>query len=115
MNSSNWDDLILGLERALSAAKRLRAFYEVKLDGNNYEIPQLPEGLSVKAMMVEIARANGGKLVVKEAISIITANLLSDRDYARNSIYANLGYWQKQNLFRKLSKGKYQLVLRSRE
>lgn len=110
MNNSNWDDLILGLERSLAAAKRLREYYNLKPESIGIpDIPVMPEGLSIKAMMIKIAESYGGKLVVKQAVTIIAANLSTDRDYARNSIYANLHHWK--NIFSKISPGVYQIII----
>lgn len=106
IQTSNWDDLLLSLEKALSSAKRLRDYYS---QGNSTPATSIPlyEGLSVRKMLLEIAKTNGGKLVVKEAIGIVAANLATDRDTARNNIYSAL--YTAKSQFSKLSKGVYQL------
>jgi hypothetical protein len=107
-NLDNWDDLIIGLEQSLSAAKRLRNLYQIK----NNETPNL-EGLSVRGMLTELANRNGGKLVVKDHINTIRANLKVDRETARNNIYSVLH--TASNYFTHIGKGIYQSKLNQEE
>ena len=106
--TSNWDDLIFGLERALEAARRLRSFYNEQ--NKILETPTFRENMSVPQLIIEIAKLNGGKLVVKDANLIVAAYMLVDRGTASNSIYANLNYDKKHNQrFAKLGIGVYQI------
>ena len=112
MEISNWDDLIISLERSLAAARRLRTYYESKQPiqqrPDRGPVQILPEGLSFRKMLIEIASKNGGKLIVVEAVTIIAANLHYDRDITRNNIYSTL--YSNKKLFEKISNGVYQLI-----
>ena len=109
MNSNNWDDLVIELERALETARRLRSYYNICEEEYNSSFT-LPGDLSFPEMLNVIAERNGGKLIVKEAVTIICANLGEDRESVRNHIYANMYYLRKSGRYNKLGKGVYQQI-----
>ena len=64
---------------------------------------------SVKDSLFDIALARNGLLVVTEAVStLVNAGVFSDRDQARNSIYANLSHNKRK--FKKERPGVYRLA-----
>ena len=106
MEANDWDELIVGLERVTAAAKRLRSHYETADTVAAMLI--LPEGLSVRKMLIKIAEKNGGKLIVKEALTIMEVNTKMPRECLRNNAYSTLYRYSKD--FKKLSSGVYQVL-----
>ena len=109
LNSNNWDDLVIEIERALETARRLKSYYDIRKEKDNGSFV-LPMGLSFPEMLNIIAERNGGKLIVKEAVKIICANLGEDRESVRNHIYANMHYFRKSGKYSKLGNGVYQQI-----
>lgn len=67
------------------------------------------EGKTYKDILVDIALANAGYLVGKEATRIfVTAGLFPDKDKAAARIYSTLGRFPK--LFEKIGRGEYRLA-----
>jgi hypothetical protein len=104
IEETNWDDLIVGLDRALNAAKKLRAFYN---GDENSGVFHLEPNSTYYEMLTEIAQKNGGKLITKDAKRIINANLHSACNVISSNIFVTLRNHSEK--FRKLGKGVYQL------